>query len=52
MHLVFLNNPMGLDHLQMAPLVPDDSLLCFFLLTEKILCCNTKHFSSGISSTI
>jgi len=38
---------MGLDQLQMAPLVPDDSLLRFLLLKEKLLCYNTRHFSSG-----
>ena len=46
------SHPMGLDQLQKALLVPHDSLLHFLLLKEKFLGSISRHFSSGISSTI
>ena len=44
--------PMGLHQLQMAPLVPDTSLLCFPWLYKKFSFFQTRHFSSGMSTSI
>ena len=52
-HLSFvLLSLKGLDQLQMAPLVPDDSLLRFLLFKDKFSRYSMRHFSSGISSAI
>jgi len=53
LHISRLKNySMGLEQLRMAPLVSDDSLLRLFATLEKFSRCNTRHFSSGIRSTI
>ena len=43
---------MRLYQLQMALLIPDNSLLCFLLIKKKVLFLQTRHLSSGISNAI